>query len=202
MRIFGETGSGNCLKVKMVADHLGLPYVWVRVDATRGESRTPEYLARFPMGQVPGVQFEDGRTLAQSNAIMRYLARGSDLVPTDPFAEAKVDEWLFWEQYSHEPAIAVCRFEMVFRGRSAAERDPARVAKGEDALDLMERHLDREDWFVGGAISIADIALYAYTQFAHEGGFSLDTRPAVRAWLARCASVLTDTNDSAAHQVA
>ena len=123
MKIFGDEKSGNCLKVKYVADHLGLPYTWVPVDIMKGESRTPEYLARFPVGQVPGVEFADGRSLSQSNAIIRHLARGSALLPEDAWQQAKIDEWLFWEQYNHEPTIAVCRFHMRYRGEPAETRD-------------------------------------------------------------------------------
>ncbi|ACL56177.1 glutathione S-transferase family protein [Methylobacterium nodulans] len=190
MQIFGDLVSGNCLKVRYVADHLGLPYTWVPVDIMKGESRTPEYLARFPAGQVPGIVFPDGRCLAQSNAIIRYLARSSALLPEDPWIQAKIDEWLFWEQYSHEPTIAVCRFQMRYRGEPAAMRDPRKVAGGEAALDLMERRLVAADWFAGETFTIADIALFAYTQFADEGGFSLAARPAVRAWLKRCMQAL------------
>ncbi|WP_019905315.1 glutathione S-transferase family protein [Methylobacterium sp. 77] len=187
MRVYGDLVSGNCLKVKIVADHLGLAYDWVPVDILKGESRTPDYLTRFPAGQVPGVEFKDGRCLAQSNAIIRYLARDSVLIPEDAFLAAKMDAWLFWEQYSHEPAIAVCRFEMRYLGKPKDARDPARVTRGEAALDLMERHLGGAAWLVGGGISVADVALFAYTQWADEGGFDLAPRPAIRAWLTRCA---------------
>ena len=110
MKIYGDTNSGNCLKVKWVCDRLALPYAWIEVDMLRQETRTPQFLALNSAGQVPVVEFDDGNTLAQSNAIIRYLARDSGLVPADAFAAAKMDEWLFWEQYSHEPYVAVCRF--------------------------------------------------------------------------------------------
>ena len=116
MKIYGDSNSGNCLKVKWVADRLALPYQWIEIDTLKGGSRTAEFLKRNPWGQVPTVELDDRRALAQSNAIIRYLARGSDLIPSDPFAAAKMDEWLFWEQYSHEPYIAVCRFQMVYLG--------------------------------------------------------------------------------------
>lgn len=186
MRIYGDPVSGNCLKVKIVADFVELTYDWAPVDILKGDSRTPDYLSRFPAGQVPGLQLDDGRCLAQSNAIMRYLARGSALVPQESFLQAKMDEWLFWEQYSHEPNIAVCRFEMRYLGKPASARDPNRVARGEAALDLMELHLGAADWFVGDDATIADVALYAYTHWADEGGFDLGPRPAIRAWLGRC----------------
>src|SRR6201986_1429970 len=119
MKIYGDSNSGNCLKVKWVCDRLALPYRWVEIDTLKGESRTAEFLTRNPWGQVPTVELDDGRKLAQSNAIIRYLARGSALIPQDAFAAAKMDEWLFWEQYSHEPYIAVCRFQMRYLGKPA-----------------------------------------------------------------------------------
>jgi glutathione S-transferase len=190
MKIYGDMGSGNCLKVKYTADRLGLAYEWVPIDIMKGESRTAEYLARFPMGQVPAVELDDGRTLAQSNAIIRFLARGSPLLPDDAFAQAKIDELLFWEQYSHEPYIATTRYHIVYLKRSLAQREHWRVERGEAALDLMERLLGRRGWFVGDSLTIADIALLAYTRLAHEGGFDLGPRRNVRAWIGRCEDVL------------
>ena len=186
MIIHGDVRSGNCLKVSYTADYLGMPYRWVDVDFMRGECRAPAYLARNPQGQVPMVEFDDGRCLAQSNAIIRYLARGSTLLPADPFAQAKADEWLFWEQYSHEPNIAVCCFHMLILRRSKAEREPRRVERGEAALELMERLLDDRNWFAGSTFSVADTALVAYTRLAGEGGFDFAARPNVKAWIARC----------------
>jgi glutathione S-transferase len=185
MKIYGDINSGNCLKVKYTADLLGLKYEWVAVDVTKGGSRTPEYLAKFPQGQVPGVEFADGRTLAQSNAIIRYLARGTHLLPDDPFMQAKIDEWLFWEQYSHEPYVAVCRYHMFYLGKSKESRDAVRVQRGEAALDHMERQLTGT-FLVGEALTVADIALLAYTRVAHQGGFDLTTRPNLKSWISRC----------------
>jgi glutathione S-transferase len=185
MIIYGDLASGNCLKVKYTADHLGLPYRWAAIDIMKGESRSAEALRRNPMGQVPTIELDDGRCLAQSNAIIRFLARGSTLLPNDAFAQAKVDELLFWEQYSHEPYIAVCRFHMVYLGRPKETREPARVERGDAALDLMEKLLAGRDWLVGATMTIADIALLAYTRLAHEGGFDLARRPAVEAWIGR-----------------
>jgi len=186
MKIYGDMGSGNCLKVKYTADRLGLPYAWVPIDIMKGESRTAEYLARFPMGQVPGVELDDGRTLAQSNAIIRYLSSGSPLLPEDAFTQAKIDELLFWEQYSHEPYIATTRYHIVYLKRSLDQRERWRVERGEAALDFMERMLAGRRWLVGDALTIADIALLAYTRLAHEGGFDLSGRGNVRDWIARC----------------
>lgn len=190
MHIYGDLNSGNCLKVKYTADHLGLAYAWVDVDITRGESRTEDYLAKSPMGQVPLVEFADGRCLAQSNAIIRYLARGSALLPEDPFLQAKVDEVLFWEQNTDEPLIATTRYHMVYLGRTLDQREAWRVERGEKALDLMERMLDGRGFFVGDTMTVADIALLAYTRLAHEGGFDLTLRPRVRAWIALCEGIL------------
>ncbi len=141
MKIFGDTNSGNCLKVKWVCDHLRLPHRWIDIDTMKGETRTPEFLKLNGAGQVPAVELDDGRTLAQSNAIIRYLARGSDLIPKDAYAAAKMDEWLFWEQYSHEPYIAVCRFQMVYLKKPATDLDPEKVKRGYAALARMEQHL-------------------------------------------------------------
>jgi glutathione S-transferase len=129
MKIYGDTNSGNCLKVKWVCDRLVLTYSWISVDILKQESRTPQFLKLNSAGQVPVVDFEDGRTLAQSNAIIRYLACASDLIPSDAFAAAKMDEWLFWEQFSHEPYIANCRFQIVYLGRPASELDPENQAR-------------------------------------------------------------------------
>ena len=190
MKIYGDTVSGNCQKVRLVADHLSLRYTWVAVDITRGESRTADYLAKFPQGQVPAIELGDGRRLAQSNAIMRYLARGSHLLPDDTWAQAKIDEWLFWEQYSHEPYIAVCRYQMLYQGKPKEARESWRVERAERALDLMQSGLAARDWLAANTFTIADIALLTYTRVAHEGGFELSGRPNVRAWIARCEDVL------------
>lgn len=191
MKVYGDEISGNCLKVKYTADHLGFDYEWVTTDIMAGDTRTSAYLALNPAGQVPLLVLDDSRTLAQSNAIIGYLAEGSDLLPADPFLRAKVNEWLFWEQYSHEPYVAVCRFVMVYQRKPREEREAWRVTRGEGALDLMEGVLSDRDWFVGSGLTIADIALLAYTRLAHEGGFDLTGRPAVRRWIDRCESTLS-----------
>ena len=183
MKIYGDTNSGNCLKVKWVCDHLALPYDWVSVDTLKGETRTSEFLKLNGAGQVPTVLFDDGRVLAQSNAIIRYLARGSDLIPADDFAAAKMDEWLFWEQYSHEPYIAVCRFQMVYLGKPASDLDPDKIKRGYFALARMEHQLAATRFLVGDAFSLADVALLAYTRVAHQGGFHLDGYASLRRWI-------------------
>ena len=183
MQIYGDSNSGNCLKVKWVCDHLALPYRWIEIDTSKGETRTPQFLKMNSAGQVPTVAFDDGRTLAQSNAIIRYLARGSNLIPADAFTQAKMDEWLFWEQYSHEPYIAVCRFQMVYLGKRAAELDPEKAKRGYAALDHLEQHLGASRFLVGEAFSLADVALAAYTRVAHEGGFAMERYPAIKRWI-------------------
>ena len=182
MKIHGDKNSGNCLKVKWVCDRLALPYTWIDIDIMKGESRTPEFLELNPWGQVPTLVLDDGRALAQSGAIIRYLGRDSDLIPHDAFAAAKMDEWLFWEQYSHEPYVAVCRFQLVYLGKDRSELDPEKVRRGYLALDHMERRL-RGARFLVEAFSLADVALLAYTRLAHEGGFDLGRYPSVRRWI-------------------
>jgi len=186
MKIYGDMNSGNCLKVKWVCDRLALPYSWVAIDTLKQETRTTDFLKLNSAGQVPTVELADGRTLAQSNAIIRYLARGSDLIPADAFAEAKMDEWLFWEQYSHEPYVAVCRFQMFYLGKPASDLDSEKVKRGYAALARMEQQLALTPFLVGGAISLADISLLAYTRLAHEGGFHLDGYAALRRWIGAC----------------
>ncbi len=190
MKIYGDLGSGNCLKVKWVCDRLALPYVWISIDILKRESRTPEFLKLNNAGQVPTVEFDDGRTLAQSNAIIRYLARDSDLIPTDAFAAAKMDEWLFWEQFSHEPYVAGCRFQMVYLGKPASDLDSDKIKRGYAALARMEQQLAQTRFLVGETFSLADIALLAYTRLAHEGGFHLDGYAAVRRWIGEAETVL------------
>jgi len=183
MKIYGDMNSGNCLKVKSVCDRLALRYTWIAIDTLKGESRTPQFLKLNSAGQVPVIEFDDGRTLAQSNAIIRYLARDSELIPSDAFTAAKMDEWLFWEQYSHEPYIAVCRFQMVYLGRPASDLDPDKVKRGYAALARMEHQLAATRFLIGETLSLADIALLAYTRLAHQGGFRLDGYASLRRWI-------------------
>jgi glutathione S-transferase len=190
MEIFGHGGSGNCLKVKWTCDLLALPYTWTEVDTFAGGSRTPEFLAMNPAGQVPVVRFDDGRVLAQSNAIIRYLARDSQLVPKDPFQAAKMDEWLFWEQYSHEPYIAVCRAQLVYLRKSRDELDPEKVRRGYAALQRMETQLNATRFLIGEPVSLADMALVAYTRVAPEGGFDLAPYVSVRRWITEAEQAL------------
>ena len=183
MKIYGDTNSGNCLKVKWVCDKLAVPYDWIAVDALKRDTHTPQVLKLNGAGQVPVVVLDDGRALAQSNAIIRYLARGSCLIPADAYLAAKMDEWLFWEQYSHEPFIAVCRFLMVYLGKPASDLDPDKVKRGYVALARMEQQLASTRFLVGDAFTLADVSLLAYTRVAHQGGFHLDGYAAVKRWI-------------------
>lgn len=185
--IYGDVRSGNCLKVRWTADLLGVAYDWREIDVLSGSTRTEEFLAINPAGQVPTIVLPDGRTLAQSNAIIVYLANlhDSDLFPDDAFERAKVNEWLFWEQYSHEPYIAVRRFQKAFLGVPEDEVDPRLMANGLRALGHMEQQLGRTPYIASDRFTVADIALVAYTRVAHEGGFDLGAFPLVRDWIAR-----------------
>ncbi len=183
MKIYGDSNSGNCLKVKWVCDALALSYDWIDVDTLKHETRTAQFLKLNSAGQVPTIAFDDGRALAQSNAIIRYLARDSDFIPKDAFAAAKMDEWLFWEQYSHEPYLAVCRFQMKYLGKPASDLDPDKVKRGYAALARMEHELAATRFLVGDSLTLADVSLLAYTRLAHEGGFHLDGYASLRRWI-------------------
>lgn len=185
MTLYGDRRSGNCLKVKWTADRLGLEYDWVDIDVIAGQTRTEEFLAINPAGQVPCLVREDGRVLAQSNAIILHLGRDTDLIPADDFDRSKMLEWMFWEQYSHEPYIAVRRFQKAYRGLPDEEIDPSLLAKGRRALGVMEMRLLSRDFIVDNKLTLADISLVAYTRVADEGGFDLDEFLNVRGWIAR-----------------
>ena len=185
LTVYGDSISGNCLKVKFVADRLGVAYRWIETSVLKKETRTPAFLALNPAGQVPTVVLPDGQALAQSNAIMLYLAEGSDLIPTDAIDRALMFQWLFWEQYNHEPTIAVRRFQKLYLKKSDAEIDPALMPQCESVLTLMNNHLAERRYFVAERLSLADVALVAYTRFAHEAGLDLSLWPQVRAWVLR-----------------
>lgn len=186
-KVYGDSVSGNCLKVKWTLDLLDQKYEWIETNILKGESRTPEFLALNPAGQVPLLITPNGRALAQSNAIILYLAEkhGGDVLPEEPFDRAKAYEWLFWEQYSHEPYIAVRRFLKTYLSKAESEIDPKLMDKGLVALTRMERQLGGAAWIAGDDFTLADISLVAYTRAAHEGGFDLNAFPGVKAWIAR-----------------
>jgi glutathione S-transferase len=190
MKIYGDSKSGNCLKVSWTADFLGRSYEWIETDIMQGESRTPAFLAMNPAGQVPAVVLDDGRTLAQSNAIILHLAEGSALIPADAYDRARMLEWLFWEQYSHEPYVAVARFQVRYLGKPVEELEARLVERGASALERMELALKGSKFLVGDTVTLADVALVAYTRVSHEGGFSLELYPAVKAWVGRVEQAL------------
>ncbi|ATC31303.1 glutathione S-transferase family protein [Caulobacter vibrioides] len=185
LQIYGDSISGNCLKVKWTADRLGVAYEWIETNVLTAETRTSAFMALNPAGQVPLAVFPDGRPLAQSNAIMFHLAEGSDLIPGDAFDRAKMLEWMFWEQYSHEPYIAVARFQMLYLGKPVESLEPRLIERGAAALARLETQLQQSTFLVGDKLTLADVALVAYTRVAHEGGFDLSLYPAVEAWVGR-----------------
>ncbi|MGH8850960.1 MAG: glutathione S-transferase family protein [Casimicrobiaceae bacterium] len=190
IKVFGMSASGNCHKVRMVLAALQVPYDWIETDSVRGATRTPEFLAKNPNGKVPLLELEPGAYLSESNAILCYLAEGSSLLPSDRLTRARVLEWLFFEQYSHEPYIAVARFLRRFHPDPESQRALAetKLAGGYRALEVMAVRLGDQAFFVDGRYTIADIALYAYTHVAGEGGFDLVRFPAISRWLARVAA--------------
>ena len=185
LTVYGDIRSGNCLKVKWLLDRLGRDYRWIETDVMSGVTRSPEFLALNPAGQTPTVVLDDGRVLAQSNAILGYFGEGTAFVPADSYARARMYEWLFWEQYSHEPFIAVVRFQRLLAGKRADEIEPRLVERGHAALARMEAALTGTDWLVGEGPTLADLALVAYTRVAHEGDFDLAGYPSVRLWVGR-----------------
>jgi glutathione S-transferase len=190
--LYQDPRSGNCYKAVLTAAHLGIPLTTVDIDVTSGLTRKPDFLAKNPNGRVPLLELDDGRTLPESNAIIWYLAEGSPLIPTDRFERAQMLQWMCFEQYSHEPYIAVARFWMTFVPKEQLRAKEHLIAewhaKGNAALGVMEGQLKTHDWFAGNRLSLADIALYAYTHCAEEGGFDLRSFPAVGRWLDRVAT--------------
>ncbi len=187
IKVYGDIISGNCFKVKLILELTGTPHEWIHTDVVKGDTRTEEFLKKNVNGRIPLVEFEDGTFLPESNAILYYFSLGSDYWPQSKRQQAEVLQWMFFEQYSHEPFIATSRFWIKFLdgkeqfSEKLAEAQP----KGYAALDVMESQLKIADWFVGDHPTIADIALFAYTHKAHEGGFELDNYPAIRRWITR-----------------
>lgn len=188
-RLYGDHRSGNCYKAALLLSLTGREYEWVETDVLRAETRTPEFLAMNPNGKVPLLQLPDGRCLAESNAMLIHLAKGTEYLPVDEYLEAVTYQWLFFEQYSHEPYIAVARFLMHFdHGMEVSEERLSMLhERGNQALGVMEQALGEQDFIAGPGYSIADIALYAYTHVAGEGGFDTGAYPAVSRWLGRVA---------------
>ena len=190
MLLYNSAVSGNCYKVRLLLAHLGLEYETVDVSVVDRSNRAELLGDLNPALRVPTLVFDDGRPLAESNAILWYLGDGTSYVPTDAYERAQVLQWAFFEQYSHEPYLAVVRFWLRYSGTPElfADQVPAKKKGGYAALDALERGFDGRDYLVGGRYSIADISLYAYTHVAHEGDFDLEPYPAIRAWLERVAA--------------
>ena len=188
--VYGDSKSGNCYKIQLLCAELNLDYEWREVDILAGETRTPEFLAMNANGRIPLARLPDGRYLAESNAILCYLADGTGFAGTDRYARAAVLQWLFFEQYSHEPNIATSRFIIRYLGNPPERRQALeeKRAAGYQALDVMEQRLAAHQYMAGTDYTIADIALYAYTHVADEGGFDLAPYAAVRAWMDRVAA--------------
>lgn len=186
MKLYDYLPSGNSYKVRLLLSYMGIAYTHVPIDIIKGETLTPEYLAMNPAGQIPVLQLGDGRTLAESNAILMFLAEDTPYIPVNRFDRAKMLQWMFWEQYRHEPSIAVARYISHYAPERKDEL-PKLQEKGRSALSVMEGHLAEQAFFVGGGPSLADIALYAYTHVADEGGFALSDYPHVQSWCARMA---------------
>ena len=189
-RVYGMSTSGNCYKVRLLLEQLQQAYEWIEIDVRTGLTRQPEFLGRNPNGRVPTLEYEPGKFLAESDAILVYLAEGSAFWPQQRLQRAQALQWMFFEQYSHEPYIAVARFICTMLPAQHERRAelPRLHERGYQALAVMEQHLARERFFASDAYSIADIALYAYTHAAADGGFELQRFPAVRAWIARVES--------------
>jgi glutathione S-transferase len=190
MKVYGDMQSGNCYKIALLAALLEIEHAWVHVDILAGETATPEFLAKNPNGKIPLLELNDGRLLWESNAILDYLATGTALLPDDGFLRAQVLQWQFFEQYSHEPYIAVARFIAKYLGLPEDRKAEyhAKQAGGHKALAVMESRLSQALYLVGDRLSVADISLYGYTHVAHEGGFDLSAYPGVLAWLDRIRS--------------
>jgi glutathione S-transferase len=189
LKLYEYAFSGNCYKIRLLLNQLETAYERVPTDILKGESRTPEFLAMNPVGKIPVLEINPGQYLAESNAIIYYLADGTDFLPTDRWERAQVMQWLFFEQYSHEPNIATVRFWILHNNQSELAQKSEIIAQkqklGDVALQVMENHLAKHDYFVGNRYSIADIALYAYTHVAKEGGFDLSKFPAILTWFDR-----------------
>lgn len=190
IHLYDNSDSGNGYKIRLLLAQLGVPYGWTDLDIFSGASRTPEFLAKNPNGSIPTLQLDDGTCLAESNAILWYLAEDSRFVPADRLGRAQMLQWMFFEQYSHEPYVATPRYILRHLPEDSPRRGelPARLARGREALAVMEKHLSTRSFFVAQQYSIADIALFAYTHVAPQGGHDLAPYPSIRAWISRVAA--------------
>jgi glutathione S-transferase len=190
VKVYGDIQSGNCYKIKLLCSLLGIEHEWVHVDILAGETQASDFLARNPNGKIPLLELPDGRCLSESNAILNYLAFGTELLPSDSFEFAKVQQWQFFEQYSHEPFIAVARFIAKYLGLPEDRRAEyeSKQEGGGKALSVMEAQLQKTPYLVGEQLTTADIALYGYTHVAEEGGFDLSNYPSIQSWIGKIAS--------------
>ncbi len=187
MKIYGDIQSGNCYKIKLLCAILQIEHEWIAINTLHGETKTEAYLQKNPVGQIPLLELDDGRLLSESNAILNYLAHDSQLIPNDAFLRAKVLQWQFFEQYSHEPYIAVARYIAYYLGLPEERRAEYESLQpgGHKALRVMQQQLQQTPYLVGEQFSIADISLYGYTHVADEGGFDLSGYPEINAWIER-----------------
>ena len=186
-KVYADALSGNCYKIKLLMSHLDIECEWEHINILGGGTHTDEFLAMNPNGKIPVMELPDGNYLWESNAILNYLAENTEYLPSDHFLRAKVLQWQFFEQYSHEPYIATARFIVKYLGRPKKHEAAlqAKKASGYKALQVMETHLEQHDWLVGKQMTIADICLYGYTHVAPEGGYGLTDFPFIMAWLKR-----------------
>ncbi len=187
MKIYGDVHSGNCYKLKLICSLLGIDHDWIHIDILKGETRSESFLAMNPNGQIPVCVTNDEQVLTESNAILYYLAQDSQFWPEDPLLQTRVLQWQFYEQYNHEPSIAVARFIMHYQNMPDTRKEEyqLKLKAGKRVLAQMNQYLSEHQFFAGDACTTADISLYAYTHVAEEGGFALDDYPAVQNWLAR-----------------
>jgi len=190
LKIYGDAQSGNCYKIKLLTSILNIKHQWIELDILAKQTHTADFLQKNPNGKIPLLELDDGRCLSESNAILNYLAQDTVLASSDAFTQAKILQWQFFEQYSHEPYIAVARFIAKYLGLPDDKKDEfkSKQAGGHKALGIMEAQLSKQNYLVGNALSIADISLYGYTHVAHEGGFDLAHYPAIRKWIKRIQS--------------
>ena len=187
MKIYGDHQSGNCYKLQLVASFLGITYEWIQLDIKNGDTKSESFLKLNPNGKIPILVLDDGKVLSESNAILNYLAEGSEFLPKDPYLRAKVLQWQFFEQYSHEPYIAVARFIQHYLGIPEERRVEyeSKQSGGHKALKVMEIQLEKTPYLIGDFMTIADISLFAYTHVANEGGFDLSQYPKINQWIER-----------------
>jgi len=185
MKLYDYFPSGNSYKVRLILSYLGVSYEHVPINIIKGESQTSAFKSKNPVGQIPLLELSDGRKIAESNAIIYFLAEGTPYWPSNAFDQAKCLQWMFFEQYKHEPSVAVARFIHHYAMDTREQELPLLMKRGYLALDVMEEHLADHFWFVGSGPTIADISLYAYTHVASEGGFDMSKYPNIMAWLDR-----------------